>query len=398
MQQKISQQQPNKFPTDTFCILPWIHFFHEPDGKITPCCSANKQQVTFGNLQDFDTVDELINSPGMLQVRKDMLANKQSIACSNCYRQESHGLESFRLSKNSDVDGIDIAELLANTDADGTLHNFKMQYWDARFSNICNLKCRMCGPGYSHSWAQEVNKKVNGSYIIQAHKDTDSWDDIIARYGDLSKLREVYFAGGEVFFQQEHWQMLEHLKRLERKDMRLTYVTNLTRLSMGEYKIEDYLTYFTNVLFIISMDGIDKVFEYIRSGSDWEKFTANITAIQKFNVKIRFNIVITVYNILQIDQILAFIDSLGIKLYDLTVANDPRDQNITNLPDELKTLAINRIKASPHYSNRLDAVISYMQQPPVASWNRVISRTRELDATRGENILEVVPEFAPYWS
>jgi sulfatase maturation enzyme AslB (radical SAM superfamily) len=354
----------------------------------------------FGNLQDFTTVDEIVNSPAMSQVRAEMLENKKPLACVNCYRQEQHGLESFRQSKNSDTNGIDINRLVANTDSSGTLHDFKMQYWDVRFSNVCNLKCRMCGPGYSHSWAQELGQKTNGSYVIQSHAEDEAWDTTITRYGDLTKLREVYFAGGEVFFQPEHWSMLEHLKALGKKDVMLTYVTNLTRLSMGSNRIEDYLAYFTNVLFILSMDGTGSVFEYIRSGSNWDKFVQNLQVIKQFNVNIRLNIVITVYNILTLDKIFDFMQAQGIDKFDLTVANEPLNLNITNMPQELKQLAMDRLTSHslyPTYKNRIDSVISYMFQTPVATWQQVIAETNRLDLIRNEKVLEIIPEFTDYW-
>jgi len=328
----------------------------------------------------------------MKAVREQMLKGEEPLACANCYRQERVGAESFRISKNYNISESNLDWLLASTDSDGTLHNFKMQYWDARFSNVCNLKCRMCGPGYSHTWAQELNTKVNGSYIIQAH-DTDVWSDIIAKYGDLSELKEVYFAGGEVFFQQEHWQMLEHLKQLGMRDIRLTYVTNLTRLSMGTYRIQDYLAYFTNVLFIVSMDGIDSVFEYIRSGGDWKRFVTNLEVIKQYPVRIRFNIVVTIYNILSLNQVFDFIDSNGFDKYDLSIANYPEDQNIVNLPQELKILATQRLTKYP----RAQSVINYMNQPAIVAWDKVVSQTTQLDQTRKESILKIIPEFTPYW-
>jgi sulfatase maturation enzyme AslB (radical SAM superfamily) len=219
------------------------------------------------------------------------------------------------------------------------------------------------------------------------------WSDIIAKYGDLSELKEVYFAGGEVFFQQEHWQMLEHLKQLGMRDIRLTYVTNLTRLSMGTYRIQDYLAYFTNVLFIVSMDGIDSVFEYIRSGGDWKRFVTNLEVIKQYPVSIRFNIVVTIYNILSLNQVFDFIDSNGFDKYDLSIANYPEDQNIVNLPQELKILATQRLTKYP----RAQSVINYMNQPAIVAWDKVVSQTTQLDQTRKESILKIIPEFTPYW-
>jgi sulfatase maturation enzyme AslB (radical SAM superfamily) len=387
-----------KLPSDTFCILPWIHFFHSPDGTIAPCCAAQSGNE-FGLLRNFASVDEIVNTDAMKSVRSEMLSNKQPKACQSCYREESLGLRSFRQNKNSDIDGIDIDGLVANTDQTGTLQNFKMQYWDSRFSNICNLKCRMCGPGYSHTWAEETKSKP---YVIRANGD-DSWDTLIQRYGDLSNLREVYFAGGESLFQVEHWQMLDHLSNLGLNDIKITYTTNLSKLGYGNYRIENYLNNFTNVLFIVSLDGTGKLLEYIRSGSKWDDIVKNIDFVQQFpGVKLKFNIVITIYNILYLSDIIdfAYTATKNFNKLDLTVAHGPPSMNIVNLPQELKDLAIVRLKNSQHYSQeqaKIDGVINYLKQSAIMSWSDVMSETNRLDTVRNENILEIVPEFRDYW-
>jgi len=395
----VSQQLPSK----TFCILPWIHFFHSPSGDIQACCAANKGNGGFGNVNDFDSVEELINSSSMKQVRADMLAGQENSACSGCYREERLGLTSFRQHKNSDIEGINVEELLNDTDKDGTLTEFKIQYWDSRFSNVCNLKCRMCGPEYSHTWAEEIYRGTNKKdFVIRAHG-TDNWDTIISKYGDLSRLREVYFAGGESFYQKEHWQMLDHLDHIGKYDVKMTYTTNLSRLSFGSYDIKNYLKKFTNVLFIVSLDGTGPLIEYIRSGCSWETIKQNIQTVLSYpNAKLKYNAVITVYNILNLTELFDFAvdnttDFTGI---DLTVAHNPESQNITNLPAELKDLAQDRLLSSPHYpvlKNKIDGVINYMYQDPVSTWSKVIADTDRLDKIRNEKVLDIVPEFKNYW-
>lgn len=392
-------------PSNTFCVLPWIHFFHEPSGNLQPCCSANNVNKQFGNLRDFDSAEAAMNSESMKEVRRDMLAGRKNSACNQCYREESVGLTSFRQNKNLDIKNfnIDVDKLLDKTDTDGTLHDFKMQYWDSRFSNICNYKCRMCGPPYSHTWAEEAYRGTGRKdFVIQAH-DTDHWSGIIAKYGDLSRLKEVYFAGGEALFQSEHWSMLDHLDQLGLHDVRITYTTNLSRLTFGKHRLEDYLKRFTNVLFIVSLDAVGPLLEYIRSGADWINTQNNIKTVLAYpNVKLKFNVVITVYNILHLADVIdfAFDNSTVFEGTDLTVSHGPTDQNITNLPTELKDLARDRLLASSKYEilkDKIDGVINYLYQPPLESWPAVIATTQNLDQVRNENILDVNPEFAPYW-
>lgn len=395
----------NPLPSNTFCILPWIHFFHDPSGNIQPCCSANHSGEKFGNLKNFTSADEVMNSESMKQLRLDMLEGKRNSACNQCYREEDIGLDSFRKNKNLDIKNfnIDTESLVNNTDATGTVNNFKMQYWDSRFSNICNYKCRMCGPAYSHSWAEESYRGTGRKdFVIQAH-DTDNWDDIISKYGDLSELKEVYFAGGEALFQAEHWEMLDHLDQIGLHDIRITYTTNLSRLTFGKKRLEDYLKRFTNVLFIVSLDATGSLLEYIRSGADWETTQKNIKTVLAFPAtKLKFNIVVTVYNILHLAELFdfAYNNTTNFLGTDITMSHEPMEMNITNLPTELKDLARDRLLASDKYEilkNKIDGLINYMYQEPVSSWQATILQTQRLDQIRNENILDVVPEFAQYW-
>lgn len=397
----------SNLPSKTFCILPWTHFFHDPTGKIKPCCASKRTSDEFGTVHSFDTVQDLVNSEPMKQVRRDMLAGKENVNCTRCYEEESHALPSFRSHKNTDIEhlNINVDQLVKNTDIDGTLNNFCMEYWDIRFSNICNLKCRMCGPDYSNTWGDDSvaihHRPKLKNYVIHSHNEQTI--DMERYYGNLSELKEVYFAGGESLFQQEHWDLLEHLTKIGKQDIRFTYTTNLTKLNFGQRHLKDYLPKFSNVLFIVSADGEGAVGEYIRSGLDWDKLVENINFVKQFpGVKLKFNTVISIYNILYLDKFFDFVYSItnGPNLIDLSPCHHPKALHVSNIPTELKDLARDRLLASPHYNklkDRIDGVISLMYSPPVANWDTVMKFTNQLDQLRNESVLAVVPEFKQYW-
>lgn len=379
-----------------------MHFFHDPTGRIKPCCAATGE---FGNIRDFATANDVANTEAMKRVRTEMLAGQQPKACAGCYQEESHGIPSFRSAKNQDIEhlNIDVEHLLANTSTNGHLQDFAMQYWDIRFSNICNLKCRMCGPDYSHTWGSDsvamYNKTPKTNYVIHAHNEQVD----MLRYGDLTHLKEVYFAGGESLFQQEHWDLLDHLIELGLTDIRLTYTTNLTKLQFGQRRLDDYLKHFSNVLFIVSVDATHQLGEYIRSGLDWDLLVRNINIVKQYpGVKIKFNCVVTVYNALYLEDMLEFAYQHGNAFdpIDLTPCHHPADLSITNLPPELKELAELRLLSSRHYTeqqSRIDGIISYIHSKPVSTWDKTIQFTNKLDSIRKENVLDVVPEFKKYW-
>ena len=391
--------------SETFCVLPWTHFFHDPTGKIMPCCSANcntgnNQQPDYGNMRDYDSHTDIINQDHFKQLRLNMLEGTESTECQFCYDTERHGGESFRQSKNSMLDQmITMDEIKTMTSSDGTLTDFKQRYWDVRFSNVCNLSCRMCGPEYSHTWAKEVDETFNGKHIVKA-QDSDEWDQIVQKYGPLDQLYDIYFAGGEVLFQKEHWQMLDHLISIGKTDVMIMYVTNLTKLDYDSYKLLDYLPKFRNITFTVSMDGTGDLLEYIRWGAKWDQIVNNLSTLKQLpNVNLRVNHVTMWYNVLALPDTLEFIfgnDYLQEPhQLDLYVAHEP-ENHVGALPDDLKLIAIEQIKSSRYYpllQEKLDAVCNAMMtyDYPLPTYHLTA-----MDQRRGCDIVDVMPEIESY--
>ena len=150
-------------PSKTFCILPWIHIHAGPVGAAAPCCISKSASTLdgVGNART-DRLIELVNSKKMNQLRIDMLNGVQNEECKACYDQEKEHIKSFRISSNEDYSKY-VPDVLTNTDIDGSIKDFKLRYFDIRFNNICNFKCRTCGQEFSSQWEQE-NIKNNVSY------------------------------------------------------------------------------------------------------------------------------------------------------------------------------------------------------------------------------------------
>jgi len=393
----------------TFCILPWTHFFHDATGKVSPCCNANcsrtdgDQTSDYGNMRDYDTHMDIMNQDNFNTLRLNMLEGKETTECQPCYDIEKHGGKSFRQSKNTMLDQmITMDEIEEMTNPDGSLKDFNMRYWDIRFSNVCNLSCRMCGPEYSHTWAKEVDKRFNGKHIVKAHE-SEEWSDMISKYGPLDELYDIYFAGGEVMFQKEHWQMLDHLIDIGKTDVMVMYVTNLTKLDYDGYKLLDYVPKFRDVTFTVSMDGTGDLLEYIRWGSKWDQIVKNLDTVNNLpNVHLRVNHVTMWYNVLALPKTLDFLYGNGYLKepyqLDLCIAQEP-ENHVGALPEDLKLVAIDKIKHSTYYVNgllkdKLDAICNAMM---TVEYPLPIEHTETLDTRRGCNIVDVLPEIEPYY-
>jgi hypothetical protein len=99
-------------------------------------------------------------------MRKNMLEEKPCKECTKCYEQERHGFMSMRNSTNKHF-GHHI-NIVDQTKDDGTFDDFKLRYYDIRFSNLCNFTCRSCGGWFSSSsWYQEEVDFLVSETILQ---------------------------------------------------------------------------------------------------------------------------------------------------------------------------------------------------------------------------------------
>jgi radical SAM protein with 4Fe4S-binding SPASM domain len=123
----------------TFCMFPWVHLSVQPDGEVLPCCNSSPLGLSLSG----SSLYEVWNSQKIKNLRLNMLNNVKSSNCRHCYAVEDVGQESPRQLINRKYSHhFDIVKTTKN---DGTVNKLNVVYWDFRFSNFCNFKCRMCG-------------------------------------------------------------------------------------------------------------------------------------------------------------------------------------------------------------------------------------------------------------
>jgi len=260
----------------TFCIYPWIHLHAYPTGEAYPCCHAEMKPGVVGNCRT-NTLEEIWNDLPMRNLRLAMLTEEAMPACTRCYEQEESGFFSGRKSANKHH-GHHIKRV-ANTRVDGSLEQFEMTYWDIRFSNLCNLKCRSCGHIFSSQWYQDQArlagpewKDRNTVLNYAGRTETDMWAQLEPH---LDYVEQIYFAGGEPLLMEEHYRILEELLKRGRTDVRLIYNTNFTHTDLKGRSVFEYWKQFSSVAVGASLDGMGAAAEYIRKGTRWYDVVQN---------------------------------------------------------------------------------------------------------------------------
>lgn len=268
-----------------FCILPWIHFHSWPNGKVFPCCMADSS-IQFSSTTE-PTVLEMMNSSEFKKLRNNMLKDLPSAACQRCYDVEKHGTWSLRKSHNM-VRGESNLDAVKATKKDGSLKEFQLKYMDLRFSNICNMKCRSCGPECSSLHAQEYAEKKwtkehlkiyfnMDKIVVNANEDGSFMEKLKPHLADVE---EVYFAGGESLITPEHYELLDHWIKLEKTDIDITYTTNFSVFKFKNKNVLNYWHQFNSVKIYASLDANYGVAEYLRKGTVWKDIEDNIAMIK----------------------------------------------------------------------------------------------------------------------
>ncbi len=335
--------------TESFCVLPWVNITVDPDGAIKPCCISHdyikKEDGTKFNL-GYDSVDDIYNSKEYVELRQKMLDNEYIPGCDVCYHNEKTGRQSRRLINN---------EQYKETTPTSSESNLKIKFFDLRFGNLCNLKCRMCSPANSNQIAKEIteiNNKEYSKFYPVFDIDTDEWwetdtfDDNIK--SQVDNIDTIYMTGGEPTVIEKNFEILRDLIALDKsKHITLIINTNLTNTNPRFYQ---YLPNFKSVILQLSIDGYEKVQEYLRYPSKFKQIDESIHKLIKIhNVKLWATPVIQIGNLNTIVDLFKYFEDINIKenkpLIDIRpiLLQDPQHLNIDYLPKDFKQKAFAKI-------------------------------------------------------
>lgn len=397
-----------------FCILPWVHMHLLPNSKVLPCCVWPYDKP----LGDASTTSltEIWNSDEYKKLRVDMLSGKSTKNCRHCYEVDGANGDSMRRAKNTRFAHL-YDQSMANTKPDGTVEKINMAFFDIRFSNICNFKCRGCSPELSSAWYNDHNQLYNYTSekpkYININSNPNIWNELMTF---IDTVEVAYFAGGEPLIMEEHYRVLDEFIKLKKFNVTLSYNSNMSKIQFKDKSICDYWNQFPYVYMGVSLDDIEKRGEYFRHGMNWKKTLENIQYIKTHSPHVKFSVNCTVnaMNVLYITEIHKKLMEEGVMLPHEFYSNlliDPAELRTRVLPAELKSIATDKIKhymleylsfgwdpASIAYLNMaFNSILNYMNQEDESNMlPQFKDRTKKLDIIRGESFADTFPELATY--
>lgn len=315
--------------SNTFCVLPWIHFCSNPSGDVLPCCRFQDYQLT-SNCKNQGP--GALNSPEFTRLRQDMLSGLRISGCSKCYQEEKHKGTSMRIESNNTY-----RDLLSEIHDSNFL---KLVYVEFAFSNLCNLQCVMCSSSFSTSWYKlEKDLRGKSSYSGELKNHTKP-EDI-----DLSALRRVKILGGEPLMDPEFYRFIDLLVDSGyASNIRLMISTNCT-IPFNE-KLKHQLKKFFSVKISCSIDGFGILNDYIRRGSVWSKIKHIFLDITDLNNELGIDVcthtTISVFNVNCIDQLFEWFSDKNLhkSSLDVVVKNSPTSIQLLANPKKDKVQSL----------------------------------------------------------
>ena len=327
-------KQFNKDPSTSFCIIPWIHLNTWPNGNVFQCCITDWQNV-IGDLKK-ESLEEVFNNQYMRDLRKDLLKGDFPKSCVKCYEQEHMGITSFRQNANRQFNEH-IANIEQKTDENGHVEDFKLHYWDFRFSNLCNMKCRMCGGHLSSMWnADELaiygtpSENAKGGVVNTKDLSKENLYELLEHHMD--HVEEIYFAGGEPLIMDEHYYILEKLIEKNKTNVRIRYNTNLLKLKYKKWDNIELWKNFEYVNVLASLDAMDERGEYIRKGTKWSTIEKNVERVMQADVMFSISPTINLFNVKTTPEFVDWLMSKGLTMDKIHLNNVPVSYTHLTLP------------------------------------------------------------------
>jgi organic radical activating enzyme len=313
--------------------------------------------------------------------------------------------------------GHHIAEV-DGTHEDGTHDEFKIRYWDVRFSNLCNFSCRSCGPIFSSNWYNDHVKlygrkpDVLGRDMLRVEYTTGNEDDMIAQMmPHVPHLEQVYFAGGEPLIMKEHYLLLEKLIELGKTDIRLQYNTNFSELRFKDKHVFEYWKHFKNVSVGASLDASGARGELIRKGTDWQQTVENRERMMKEVPHVDFYVssTISAMNVLHVADFHREWVNLGlIKAQDwnINMCQSPNWYRVDIFPTAFKNNVIipklekhiewlTPIDKLKRATNGFAGILNFLKaDADPANWEEFKRGIKELDDLRSEDFWTTFPELS----
>ena len=345
----------------TYCMAPFRNVYIN-NGKARPCCWYERRELK----NKTETLADIPNS--FFSEEFDAIRNNPSDRPSGCWKCQMHedrGGKSHRMLWNEREKDDGVAKL---TDL------------DIYMGNLCNLACVTCSSHNSSKWISE-EQKIFGT----AQKTTQDNIDIELTWELVKDLKRIKLAGGEVTIMPDHKKFLQQLIDFGvAKNITLVYIVNNTT---DPTQFKELFDQFAKVEFILSVDGIGEVSDYVRYLSKWNQLEENINKTIDMNIEVSINCVVSILNVYHMPELIEWWDNRGPILFRLL--DYPEHLSIKNLLPWQRELTIKKNKSYTELAH----IVTALETLPEGDYEKFKVWISKIDKHRKNSFWSINEQF-----
>lgn len=384
--------------SDVLCPMPFIHVNPSVAGYYRVCCNSPHQidmdavKKTSPTTVKTKSCKQVFDNQ-IKKVREQMLKGERPIECKVCWDVENKGARSMRQIYKSAKSYMELVDY----------DNPALKYLDIKFDNKCNLECRMCDPSSSKkhwdNFQYYIENDIPLPYMWQHlfTKGVDHWEHKRDRdYNQnlkkqyilevLPTLRILKVTGGEPFMSKDFYDILTHtIKSGHAKNLTIKITTNGTKFIKKYLKLFEH---FKKVKITLSIDGTEKIYDYIRYPFTWSKVEGNIHKLAfSDNIEFQASCIVSVYNWLNLSDIFKVFKDLNKWIFfDINCRPNISELNIKNLPNHLLEEGLSLLDTSyPYYDDIEKNVKTYFNKQDKKTQNKMKETTVIFDQLRNQS-------------
>lgn len=187
--------------------------------------------------------------------------------------------------------------------------------------NKCNMGCRMCTPIVSNRLYKDYDyfkkndidiEQISNGWFVNGSTgkplESNQWEWVL---DNADKIGALKITGGEPFFNN---MFLSSLELFDKSNINFGVTTNCSLISN---KIVNLLNEFKGLYVTVSVDSVDKNYQYIRHPVKFEKFEKSFNNLLRCNniKELQFNCVVSALNFLHLDELLLWSKPYHAKLH-----------------------------------------------------------------------------------